>query len=79
METGEGGGEVAKPSPARAEPSPAQADRQSGKATTAADRKMSVAGSSNPEQEKEFLERLLAGSALRARHCGLGLKGLGLG
>ncbi|GMI05280.1 hypothetical protein TrVE_jg3836 [Triparma verrucosa] len=50
----------------QAKPPPAQADRQSGQATTAADRKMSVAGSSNPEQEKEFLERLLAGSALKA-------------
>ncbi|GMH94156.1 hypothetical protein TrVE_jg1244 [Triparma verrucosa] len=46
-------------------PPPAQADRQSRQTTTAADRKMSVYGSSNQDQEKEFLERLLASSALK--------------
>ncbi|GMH60679.1 hypothetical protein TrST_g7552 [Triparma strigata] len=57
----------------QAKPPPAQADRQSGQATTAADRKlsiadrkMSMAGSSNPDEEKDFLARLLAGSKLKA-------------
>ncbi|GMH81315.1 hypothetical protein TrST_g1927, partial [Triparma strigata] len=66
------GGEVAHPTPARAEPPPGQVNPPPGQANpprltlTMADRKMSMAGSANQDQEKHNLARLLAGSVLKA-------------
>ena len=66
----EGGGEVAKPTPARTEPTPGQVNPPPGQVNppsmTTADRKMSMAGSSNPEEAKHNLAKLLAGSVLKA-------------
>ncbi|GMI02457.1 hypothetical protein TrVE_jg11958, partial [Triparma verrucosa] len=65
-----GGGKVAKPTPARTEPPPGQASTPPGQVNppfmTTADRKMSMAGSANQDQEKHNLARLLTGSVLKA-------------